>query len=136
MSMKAKTKKEIVLIYPNEYLRQRFALPANFHCSNVNHTAAHIATHVAVRSNLLKLTLNVATQYLMAGAKLKNCININIASRVKTCATTATTLCLWLVLTCVAMLQTCSDVMRLRATMKPLPYRLPGCDKPFRVKII
>ena len=39
--------------------------------------------YVAVRSKRLKSTLKVVTQYLMAGAKLKNCIgSINAESSV------------------------------------------------------
>lgn len=67
-SMKAKTRKNTVLMYPNEY--------------------------VAVSSRRLKSTLKVVTQYLMAGEKLRKCV---------------------------AMLHMCREVMKLRATIKPLP---------------
>lgn len=83
-----------------------------------------MTTHVAVRSKRLKSTLKVVTQYLMAGEKLRNCKQTFVLLErecLGSLMANAEASSNRLVLTCVAMLQICRAVMKLKATMKPLP---------------
>ena len=85
---------------------------------------AVVTTHVAVRSKRLKSTLKVVTQYLMAGEKLRNCKQPFVLLErecVGSSVANAEASSNRLVLTCVAMLHICRAVMKLKATMKPLP---------------
>ena len=95
-SMKAKTRKNTVLMYPNEYLLKKplgqciglqdaaSSRLAGMHdyscaCGSIGEEPTHWTnseeqeTYVAVSSRRLKSTLKVVTQYLMAGEKLRNC---------------------------------------------------------------
>ena len=78
--------------------------------------------YVAVRSKRLKSTLKVVTQYLMAGAKLKNCIGSIQTERAVDFPTNNTlkAVCHGR-LTCVAMLHIWRAAIKLSATMKPFP---------------